>query len=58
MDNVSPSAGIRLNNVDLEFHPHSQCNGSRDQRAMKVYYDRLTVETQRFSNTLGLDQHF
>jgi hypothetical protein len=58
MDNVSPSAGIRLNNVDLEFHPHPQWNGSRDQRAMEVHYDRLTVVDKRVGDALSLDHHF
>ena len=57
MDNVRRSACIRLNNVDLDFHPHAQWNVSRDQRAMEVDYDRLTVADDRFSDTLSFDHN-
>jgi hypothetical protein len=57
VDNVCCSARIRLNNVDLDFHPGAQWNGSRDQRAMKVDYDRFTLADERFSDTPSLDHH-
>src|SRR5215469_16329428 len=39
IDHVSRSAFICENNVNLDFHPHSQWNRSRDQRSMSVDND-------------------
>jgi hypothetical protein len=41
--------------MDLDSHPHTQGDGSRDQRTMTVDDDGLAFTGQRFSKTLGLD---
>jgi hypothetical protein len=51
------SAFVCDTDMNLDSHPHAQCNGSQNQGAMEVDDECLTFARQRFRNALSLEQN-
>ena len=44
--------------MNRDFHPHAQCDGSQDQGTMEVDDECLAFTPQRFAHTLSLNPNF
>lgn len=52
------SAFVSEMDMNQDFHPDAECDGSQNQGTMKVDYQCLAFADQRFADTISLDHYF